>query len=103
MRSPADGFVRRDRRPQRSGRRRRPRSVWGWHLIDVYQRSESLSLIIPSIQTDSMAAAHTQAFEDAITVTPLTSHTYAAYLREEWCIGAGSSLVTTKTYNILTD
>lgn len=50
-----------------------------------------------------MAAAHTQAFEDAITVTPLTSHTYAAYLREEWCIGAGSSLVTTKTYNILTD
>ncbi|KAL2010090.1 hypothetical protein VTN00DRAFT_5897 [Thermoascus crustaceus] len=35
-----------------------------------------------------MAPAHTQAFEDAIAVTPLTSHTYAACLREEWCIGA---------------
>ncbi|KAJ9216500.1 hypothetical protein DTO166G4_1716 [Paecilomyces variotii] len=32
--------------------------------------------------------AHTQVFEDAITITPVSSHVYSAYLRDEWCIGA---------------
>lgn len=36
---------------------------------------------------------HTQAFEDAITVIPMTSHTYSAYLPEEWCIGTGAFLL----------
>ncbi|KAL1847075.1 hypothetical protein Plec18170_008851 [Paecilomyces lecythidis] len=35
-----------------------------------------------------MAPAHTQVFEDAITISPLSSHTYSANLRDEWCIGA---------------
>jgi hypothetical protein len=29
-------------------------------------------------------------FEEAIEVTPLSSHSYAANLRLEWCIGTGA-------------
>lgn len=29
------------------------------------------------------------AFEEAIAVTPLTSHTYSADLQDSWCIGTG--------------
>ncbi|KAL1968487.1 hypothetical protein VTN77DRAFT_1697 [Rasamsonia byssochlamydoides] len=31
---------------------------------------------------------HTQEFEDAIAVTPLSSHTYSANLSPQWCIGS---------------
>ena len=34
-----------------------------------------------------MPPAHSQNFEEAIRVTPVTSHTYSANLRPEWCIG----------------
>ncbi|KAK2768743.1 hypothetical protein FQN54_000599 [Arachnomyces sp. PD_36] len=33
------------------------------------------------------AVAPVSTFEDAIAVKPLSSHTYSAYLRDEWCIG----------------
>ncbi|KAJ0419505.1 thioesterase-like superfamily-domain-containing protein [Aspergillus carlsbadensis] len=34
-----------------------------------------------------MEPAHSSFFEDAIRVTPIDSHTYAAFLKEDWCIG----------------
>lgn len=33
--------------------------------------------------------ANSPAFEEAIKVTPLESHRYSAFLRDEWCIGTG--------------
>ncbi|EAL87075.1 hypothetical protein ACP6JC_004919 [Aspergillus fumigatus] len=35
--------------------------------------------------------AANQAFEEAIKVTPVNSHRYSAVLRDEWCIGTGTS------------
>ncbi|KAL2788168.1 thioesterase-like superfamily-domain-containing protein [Aspergillus keveii] len=34
-----------------------------------------------------MEPAHSSFFEDAIHVTPIDSHTYAAFLKKDWCIG----------------
>jgi hypothetical protein len=39
-----------------------------------------------------MEPAHSSFFEDAINVTPLDSHTYAAFLKKDWCIGVGAHL-----------
>jgi hypothetical protein len=33
--------------------------------------------------------AHTQAFEDAININPITSHTYSVNLHSDWAIGKG--------------
>ncbi|OGM51021.1 hypothetical protein ABOM_000075 [Aspergillus bombycis] len=34
-----------------------------------------------------MSPPHSELFEEAIKVTPLTSHTYSAHLHQDWCIG----------------
>ncbi|KAE8369941.1 thioesterase-like superfamily-domain-containing protein [Aspergillus caelatus] len=34
-----------------------------------------------------MSPPHSELFEEAIRVTPLTSHTYSAHLQKDWCIG----------------
>ena len=36
-----------------------------------------------------MAESHSAAFEKAIEVTPVDSHTYSAHLDAKWCIGVG--------------
>lgn len=46
--------------------------------------------------TTTNTTTTTSAFEEAIAVTPLGSHTYSANLQEEWCIGTG--IVCTKFY-----
>lgn len=37
-----------------------------------------------------MAPPHTQTFEDAVRVTPVSSHEYTANLQSDWAIGAGT-------------
>jgi hypothetical protein len=41
-------------------------------------------------RVDIMEPAHSSFFEDAIHVTPIDSHTYAAFLKKDWCIGVGA-------------
>ncbi|EEH36812.1 hypothetical protein PAAG_07230 [Paracoccidioides lutzii Pb01] len=46
--------------------------------------------------------AHTQAFEDAIKITPVSSHTYSANLAREWAVGnaANGGYITAILYRL---